>query len=138
MIVGVPKETFPGERRVALTPSVVDLLERAGLKLVLERGAGEEAGFPDGAYQTRGVRLADRDQLYRSADVIARVHAYSPRLDAAAQDLDRLRRDQVLVGFFDALWAGRQLEEVAARGVLAFALDLMLRISRTQAMDALS
>jgi len=138
MILGVPRETDPGERRVALTPAVLDTLKRAGMEVLLERGAGEQAGFPDKAYEARGARLGTRDEVFEASDIVARVRAFSAQGEHARADWRRLRRGQALVGMFDALWAARELEAVAATGVMAFALDLMPRITRAQAMDVLS
>jgi NAD(P) transhydrogenase subunit alpha len=138
MIVGVPRENHPGERRVALTPAVLDTLKRAGFEVLVERGAGEQAGFPDSAYEAKGARLGSRDEVFAKADVVARVRAFPLRGGDARADLERLRQGQVLVGLFDALWAGPELEELAASGAMCFALDLMPRITRAQAMDALS
>jgi NAD(P) transhydrogenase subunit alpha len=138
MIVGVPRENHPGERRVALTPAVLDTLKRAGFEVLVERGAGEQAGFPDSAYEAKGARLGSRDEVFAKADVVARVRAFPLRGGDARADLERLRQGQVLVGLFDALWAGPELEQLAATGAMCFALDLMPRITRAQAMDALS
>jgi NAD(P) transhydrogenase subunit alpha len=138
MILGVPKENHPGERRVALTPAVLDTLKRAGFEVLVERGAGEQAGFPDSAYEAKGARLGSRDEVFAKADVVARVRAFPLRGGDARADLERLRQGQVLVGLFDALWAGPELEQLAATGAMCFALDLMPRITRAQAMDALS
>ncbi len=137
MRIGVPKETYPGERRVALTPGAADALGRAGWELLVERGAGEGAGFPDRAYEAHGVRVAEREEVF-AAEVIAQVRAYGANPERGRADLKRLRPGQVLVGFFDALWRRSEIEELAATGVTAFALDLIPRISRAQAMDALS
>ncbi|MCS7315117.1 MAG: Re/Si-specific NAD(P)(+) transhydrogenase subunit alpha, partial [Bryobacteraceae bacterium] len=138
MVVGVPKETHPGERRVALTPAVMDSLKRAGLQLIVERGAGEQAGFPDAAYEAKGARAVGRDDVFAQADIVAQVRGLNAKEKQGEEDLARLRPGQVLVGMFDALWAGDELARLADAGVMAFALDLMPRISRAQAMDALS
>ncbi len=138
MIVGVPKETFPGERRVALTPAVLDTLKRSGIEVLLEHGAGEQAGFPDVAYEAKGARLANRDDVFARADLVVQVRALTAALPHSLDDLPRLRKSQIIVGVFDALWAADEIERLAATGVTAFALDLMPRISRAQAMDVLS
>jgi len=137
MRIGVPKETYPGERRVALTPGAADALRRAGLPVLIERGAGQAAGFPDRAYEAHGARPAERDEVF-AAEVIAQVRAYGANPERGRADLKRLRPGQVIVGLFDALWRRAEVEELAATGVTAFAMDLMPRISRAQAMDALS
>jgi len=138
MIVGVPRETDPGERRVALTPAVLEALKRAKMDVLIERGAGEQAGFPDKAYESKGARLGARDEVFEASDIVARVRAFPTHGERARDDWKRLRRGQALVGLFDALWVARELDAVAATGVTAFALDLMPRISRAQPMDALS
>lgn len=138
MVVGVPKETHPGERRVALTPAVLDTLKRSGIAVIVERGAGEQAGFPDAAYEARGARLVSREELFAQANIVAQVRALTANLPQGLEDLRHLRAGQVVVGLFDALWAGEEIGRLAATGVTAFALDLIPRISRAQAMDALS
>ena len=71
MIVGVPRESYPGERRVALAPAVVPLLVKAGLDVRVEAGAGQRAGFPDTTYESQGARLVpDRGKLYSEADLL--------------------------------------------------------------------
>jgi NAD(P) transhydrogenase subunit alpha len=105
MIVGVPVETYPAERRVALVPSVVALLAKAGLEVLVQQGAGEKAGFPDAAYQKVEARLApDREQLFSSADIILRVNP----LDAHpgdGDDLKLLRQGQIVLGLLNPFGA---------------------------------
>ncbi len=138
MIVGVPRETYPAERRVALTPSVLSALGRAGLEVMLEHGAGEAAGFPDRAYESKAARFGTRDEVFRASDIVVQVRAFGANSVEGSADLKRMRVGQVIVGFFDALWAPKEIEELAATGVIAFAMDLMPRITRAQNMDALS
>lgn len=138
MVVGVPKETYPGERRVALTPAVLDSLKRSGIEVLVERGAGEQAGFSDEAYEAKGARSGTRDDVFAQAEIVVQVRAVTANLPQGLDDLKRLRPGQVLVGLFDALWAGGEIDRLAETGVMAFALDLMPRISRAQSMDALS
>ena len=77
LIVGVPKESYPGERRVALVPAVVPNLAKAGLEVVVEPGAGAEAGYPDAAYVEKGAKiLADRAAVFAAADVLVQVLSY--------------------------------------------------------------
>lgn len=138
LVVGVLKEDDPGEGRVALTPAVVPQLEAAGLRAVVEHGAGEAAGFPDAAYQSKGALSAGREQVYETADILVRVHALSRDPERRRQQLARLRPQRLLIGFFDALWRPDDMEELATTGVTSLAMDLMPRISRAQPMDALS
>lgn len=139
MTVGVPKETYPGERRVALVPAVVPSLKKAGLEVVLEAGAGLEAGFPDSAYTEKGGRIAgSREEVFGVADVIVQVRAYGSNPEAGRGDLRLLRPGQTVVGFFDPLGAPERVREAATTGATLFALELMPRITRAQGMDALS
>jgi proton-translocating NAD(P)+ transhydrogenase subunit alpha len=139
MIVGVPKESFPGERRVALVPLVVPTLTKAGLEVVVEAGAGVEAGYSDGSYVEKGAKvLASRAEVFKAADVVAQVLGHGSNDRTARADLPLLRRDQCLTGFLRPLGSLASLQELAATGVTAFAVELMPRITRAQSMDALS
>lgn len=139
MIVGVPRETLPGERRVALTPSVIGPLDRAGIKVQVEAGAGTEAGYPDQAYEKSGaVIVAERSKLFAEADVIAQVNTYGTNPEAGRADLEHLREGQVVIGMADPLGATERLQEMAGRKVTAFGLELIPRITRAQSMDVLS
>jgi NAD(P) transhydrogenase subunit alpha len=139
MIVGVVRETFPGERRVALTPAVLPNLTRAGFRVVVEAGAGEAAGFDDAAYAEKGAEIAaTRDEVFVRADVLVQVRGYGANPEAGRADLGRLRPGQVLVGFLDPIANPEAAAELAAREVTAFALELLPRITRAQPMDALS
>ncbi len=139
MIIGIPKETFPGERRVALVPSAAAGLAKKGVEVLLERGSGEAAGFPDADYEKQGVRIAaDRSTVFGAADVIAQVRCYGANPEAGRADLDLLRPGQTVVGFAEPLSAPTAAKELAARGVASFALELLPRITRAQGMDALS
>lgn len=139
MIVGVPRETYPGERRVALVPSVVPGLRKAGLEVVVEAGAGREAGYPDADYEGRGASiLQDRAAVFRAADVIVQVLGHGSNDKTGRDDLELLRRDQVLVGFLRPLGSLETIREIAERGVTSFAVELMPRTTRAQSMDALS
>ena len=139
MIVGIPRETYPGERRVAIVPAILPSLAKAGLEAVVETGAGTAAGYPDAGYVEKGARIASsRAEVFRSADVVLQVRAYGANLDAGRVDLQLLRAGQVLVGPFDPLYAVEAVKEVASTGATAFALELLPRIARAQSMDVLS
>ena len=139
MTVGIPAETYPGERRVATIPAVVRTLTKAGVEVLVERGAGVAAGFPDDAYAEAGSRLAaDRPQLFADAEVILQVRALGANLVAGRDDLDRLRTGQTVIGFSDPLGEPAAARDLAARGVTAFSMELIPRITRAQSMDALS
>ena len=99
MIVGVPRETARGERRVAVVPAAIPALAAAGLEVLAERGAGEEAGYPDALYAEKGARLAaDRAGVFGAADVIALVRAAGASPDAGRDDLPLLHPGQGSVG----------------------------------------
>jgi NAD(P) transhydrogenase subunit alpha len=145
IVIGVPKETAPGERRVAMVPRAFAALQKSGAELLVEPGAGEASGYPDAEYTDKGARLAaGRDELFAAADVLLFVRVpgswqqAAPDGAAADPDLARLRPGQLLIGFADPLALPAASRELAARGVTAFAMELMPRITRAQGMDALS
>src|ERR1700723_1425306 len=139
MIVGVPRETFPGERRVALVPSVVPTLAKSGLEVVVEAGAGIEAGYPDSDYTAKGAKIiAERAEVFRTSDIIVQVLALGSNDKTGEADLPLFHRDQVLIGFLRPLGELKTIEQIAQTGVTSFAVELMPRTTRAQAMDALS
>jgi NAD(P) transhydrogenase subunit alpha len=129
MRIGVPKETAAGERRVALVPEIVEKLAGGGFEVVVEPGAGENAAFPDAAYSEAGARVADG---WAEAELVAKVQ--KPGDEEAA----RLHDGQVLIGFLQPLTDREGIERLAQRGVVAFAMESIPRITRAQPMDALS
>lgn len=137
MRVGVPRETFGGERRVALVPALVPGLKKAGLEVTIEQGAGEAAGYPDAQYVDKGATLGSREECF-AADIVLQVRAFGANREAGRADLARLRAGQVLIGFLDPLGAPEAAAELAATGVTACSMELMPRITRAQSMDALS
>ena len=139
VIVGVPKESFPGERRVALAPVVVPSLAKAGLEVAIEAGAGVGAGYPDAAYSEKGARiLPDRAAVFGAADILVQVLSHGSNDKTGREDLPLLRPGQVLIGFMRPLGSLDAVREIAATGVSSFAVELMPRTTRAQSMDALS
>lgn len=139
MRVGVPKETLPGERNVALVPAVIPALTEAGLEVLVEAGAGSSAGFPDSAYASKGARVLDqRSQVFAQAEVILQVRGLGANPQAGRADLGLLRPDQIVIGFLEPLTEPEAMKELAGSGVTAFAMELIPRIARAQSMDALS
>ena len=136
--VGVPRETFPGERRVAIIPRTCEVLQKAGIQVIVESQAGREAGFPDETYIARGARLGSRAEIFANAEIIAQVRCLGVNPTAGQHDLPLFRTGQALVGFGEPLTALKQNSELAEAGVSFFALELMPRITRAQSMDALS
>jgi NAD(P) transhydrogenase subunit alpha len=139
MIVGVPRETYPGERRVALVPAVLPLLTKKGVEVVLEAAAGEAAGYPDAAYSEAGARIApERGAVFGAADAVLQVLCHGANDRTGRADLSLLRWGQVLIGSLRPLGSVETVREIAATGATAFAVELMPRITRAQSMDALS
>ena len=138
-VLGAPKETLPGERRVALVPSVLSPLIKGGVTVQIEAGAGAASGYPDKEYADKGVVIVpDRRTLFAQADVVAQVNSYSANPDAGRGDLMLFKKGQVLIGMADPLIAFQKVKEMADRGVTAFGLELVPRITRAQSMDILS
>jgi NAD(P) transhydrogenase subunit alpha len=139
MIVGVPRETYPGERRVALVPATLPLLTREDLEVLVEEGAGSMAGFTDGAYRDRGARtVGERAEVFKSADVVLQVRGFGANPEAGRPDLALLRTGQVLIGLSEPLAALEEAKQVAETGAISFAMELIPRIARAQSMDALT
>ena len=139
IIVGIPRETFPGEQRVALTPRALDVLGKSGVEFILESSAGYAAGFPDSEYQQKSVRIAgSRREVFEAAEVVAQVRTLGANPEAGRSDLDLFRRGQVAIGFGEPLSAPAEFSDLAERGVTSFAMELIPRITRAQSMDALS
>ncbi len=139
MIIGVPKEIYPGERRVALVPVVLPTLAKAGFEIHIQSGAGIEAGYPDSHYSDKGAKIvADRAAVFAAADIVVQLLCYGSNDINGKQDVPLFRRDQILVGFLRPLGVKDVVEEIARTGVTAFAVELMPRSTRAQSMDALS
>jgi H+-translocating NAD(P) transhydrogenase subunit alpha len=130
--VAVPNESGGGERRVALVPDAVGRLAAAGFTVAVERGAGVAAAFPDADYEAAGAELVPRADLLNGADAVVRV---SPPSD---DEIVELPPGIVLVGFLAPLTDRARIERLADRGVVAFAMESIPRITRAQSMDALS
>jgi NAD(P) transhydrogenase subunit alpha len=139
VIIGVPKESYPGERRVAVVPMVIPNLVKAGFEVLVETGAGAEAGYPDALYVEKGAKiLADRRAVFGRANVVVQVLCYGSNDVTGQADLPLLRREQVLVGFLRPLGSLDVIQQIAQTGVISFAQELMPRTTRAQSMDALS
>ncbi|HXZ19131.1 MAG TPA: Re/Si-specific NAD(P)(+) transhydrogenase subunit alpha [Candidatus Acidoferrales bacterium] len=139
MIVGVPKESFPGERRVALVPTVVPTLAKNGLEVMVEAGAGLESGFTDADYTAKGAKLAsDRAAVFAAADIIVQVLCYGSNDKTGKADLPLYRKGQLLIGFLRPLGDLSTVSDIAKAGITALSIELMPRTTRAQSMDALS
>jgi len=138
VIVGVPKEIFSGERRVALVPDAVKALASDEIQVVVEAGCGLEAGFDDAAYTKVGATIeADAAGLLGRADLVLKVQPPCERADGT-HEVDSLRSGSTLVAFLKPLDLPDLAKRLAGRGVTAFSMELMPRITRAQSMDALS
>ncbi len=140
MKVAVPTETFPGERRVALTPPRVGVLrQKAGLEVGIQAGAGAGAGFSDAQYQQAGAAIvSDRAQLIGGADILLQVRTLGANPVAGQADLPHFKSGALLIGFAEPLTERAATVALAQRGVILLAMELLPRISRAQNMDALS
>jgi NAD(P) transhydrogenase subunit alpha len=138
MKVAVLKEPFAGERRVALVPSSVAPLAKAGLEVVVQSGAGTAAGFPDETYQQKGARIVASVPEAAEADIVLHVRVVGPGGEFAIDNLEHYRRGQVVIGLCDPLAEAAAVKELAETGISLLALDLIPRITRAQSMDVLS
>jgi H+-translocating NAD(P) transhydrogenase subunit alpha len=139
MKLAVIRETFPGERRVALIPASIPGVIKAGLEVLVQSGAGVDAGCSDAQYQAKGAKIVDsRDELFASADIVLQVRAAGANLDSGRDDLNRYRQGQIIIGMADPLGHPQAFAEIAPKGVSLFALELLPRITRAQNMDVLS
>jgi len=139
MIVGVPRESYPGERRIALVPTVLPHLAKAGLEVAVEAGAGVPAGFPDSEYAAKGARIiAERSEVFRLADIVVQVLCYGSNDQTGKADVPYFRSGHVLIGFLRPFGSLETVREIAASGVTSFSIEFMPRTTRAQSMDALS
>ncbi len=139
MIIGVPKETMPGERRVAMIPSVAPRLTKAGFEILVETGAGDSAGFPDPMFREKGVAIAgSREELFARSGILLQVRGPGANPEKSRADLPLYRSDQAVIGFQEPLSDPEAIRLFAATGATAFSLELLPRIARAQSMDALS
>ncbi len=138
MKVGVPKETFPGEKRVAISPASIPALAKSGIEVLVESGAGERAGFPDSVYVSKGATMVSSRSAVFAADAIAQVRAAGENLVNGADDLQWMRPGQWIIASCDALSNLEASEAIAKTGASLFALELIPRITRAQSMDILS
>lgn len=137
MKVGVPKETYPGETRVAVSPAVVPLLIKMELGVVVESGAGAASGYPDEAYKEAGADIGSRSDAF-GAEILAQVRAVGAYEEAASADLGSVRSGQVVIGTCNSLAEPEPMTRLAEKGAITFAMELMPRITRAQSMDVLS
>jgi proton-translocating NAD(P)+ transhydrogenase subunit alpha len=131
MRIGIPKETSPGETRVAVIPAAVAPLVKSGLEVAVEAGAGTAAGFPDETYRSQGAAVVSRPELFRTSDIVLQVRA-------TPAEPSLLRNGQTVIGFADPLGNPQAIRQLAPTGVNLFSMELMPRITRAQSMDALS
>ncbi len=137
MFVGVLKETYPNEKRVSLVPSEVQRLKKKGVEVLVEKGAGERAGFPDEEYSEAGARLASREEVFENSQIILKVRGLLADRENFLEEADRYAR-KVLIGFLEPFAVGELLDRVKAINLTAFAMELIPRTTRAQSMDALS
>ena len=134
MRIGIPAETFAGEKRVATVPEVVEKLVKLGFKVTLQSGAGDAANFSDDTYKAAGAEIApDAQALWSSADIVFKVRAPS------ADEVGLMRAGQALISFIWPAQNPELMQQLAARKVTVLAMDALPRmLSRAQKMDALT
>ena len=137
LTVGIPRETFPGERRVAITPQNVALLRKKGFaKVLVEAGAGEQANFSDFMYEHAGATIVQQSQIWTDSNIVLKVKAL--RIDGPNNEVDVLQQGQVVISMLQPLQNKELVDAIAAKGATSFAMDMIPRISRAQVFDALS
>ena len=133
MKIGSPKEIYPGENRVAMTPDSAEQLKKLGHECLIESGAGAAAGFDDASYEAAGVEVVKTAAaLWKAADVVAKVRVPDET------EMKRLRADQTLISFFSPVADEKKMASAAKKGATVIAMEMIPRISRAQKMDALS
>ena len=138
MKVAVVRETFPGEKRVALLPANIAQLAKRQIQVVVEAGAGVAAGFSDAEYDEAGAEIAADRASLADAEVIVQVRSLGANQEQGRNDLPHFRSGQIVIGMSDPLSSAEVLAELAETGVTHFALELIPRITRAQSMDVLS
>ncbi len=138
MKIGIPTESYPGERRVALVPASVPQLIKAGHEVLIEAGAGDAAGLPDDAYREKGARIVDRGTVFGEADVVLQVRCPGANPERGGEDLAAYRAGQIVIGQHEPLTESMTVQALADRRVTACAMELIPRITRAQSMDILS
>lgn len=139
LVVGVLREAFPGEHRVAMIPASIAALKKAKLEVVAQTGAGTAAGFVDSAYISAGIEvLPNRADVFARADILLQVRTAGANPDSADADIAMLRPGQAVIGMCNPLGRPEFMKRIAERGAMAFALELLPRITRAQGMDVLS
>ena len=133
MLIGIPREILPEERRVAIAPGQVPNLQKLGYDILVESGAGVNANFPDVLYVETGANIAGRTaDVWKKADIILKIRA------PEAKEIEKLHEGQILICMLQPAQQKALLEELASKQVTALAMDAIPRISRAQSMDVLS
>jgi NAD(P) transhydrogenase len=136
LTVGIPKESYPGERRVAITPQNVQLLLKKGFsRILIESGAGAEAQFTDEAYEQAGAKTVDRRSVFSESDILLKVRSLS--IDGPDSEVDAIREGATIISFLYPVQNKPVVDRIASRKATAFAMDMVPRISRAQVFDAL-
>lgn len=138
IVVGVPKETYPGERRVALIPDAVPAVTKLGTEVVIESGAGVQAGCLDENYTKKGAKTVSRDEVFATSDVIFQVRTFTANPDEGRADLGKIRQGHIIIGLTESMSEPGLSRELAKSGATVFSLELLPRITRAQSMDVLS
>lgn len=138
LLAGVVRENYPMERRVAIVPGDVGRLKKKSVELLVEHGAGLEAGFVDADYEKAGAKLAERAEVLEQAEVLLQIRGLALSLHDEADELQRFGQGRTIIAFLEPLTQPKSLERYAARALTSLSMELMPRITRAQSMDAIS
>lgn len=138
VIVGIPKETARNERRVALVPAHIPVLKKSGCEVIVETGAGAQAGYPDNLYVEKGARLVSRAEVLSRSDLVLAVRTASADPEGGTPLAGLLREGAYLAALLDPWQAHDSFTVLSSRKITAFSLELVPRTTRAQAMDVLS
>lgn len=139
MTIAIPKETRPNEKRVAMTPANVQVFTRMGIEVLVQQGAGDASGYLDTEYTKAGAQIeTNRADLFSKANIIVQVQAPGANTINGDDDLNEYKKDQIVIGMMDPLASFAYASKYAEKGVSAFAMELIPRITRAQSMDILS
>lgn len=139
LTVGIPRDADPAERRVAIVPATVPALQKLGVDVLVQSGAGTESGFTDDAYRERDAKIVEsRDDVFQHADVILQVRYLGACGEAGVEDLNRMHSGQIIIGSCDPLTFPDCVRDLAEKNATGFSLELVPRITRAQSMDVLS
>lgn len=137
-IIGILRETFKGEKRVALCPGDVFILSKKGFTILVENGAGENAFFSNEEYVKAGAKITEKDEIYEKSNIFLFVRAGGADPDNWHEKRKKIREGSIIVGFLDPFSDAKISMDMAEKKFIPFAMELIPRVARAQSMDALT